>query len=98
MLTGIFLSVGGAFCHSLSFIFRKRGLETVDYKVFISLRILVGVIISVILLWSIDSGLSGLSFNAAWPFIITGVMGNVFGLIATTMAIHEIGAILVSTA
>ena len=75
-----------------SFILRKRGLEVVDYKVFIVLRLAVGLLFTSILLWSVDSGLNGLSLNTALPFIVTGVIGNVFALIANTMAIHEIGA------
>lgn len=38
------------------------------------------------------SGLAGLSVRMMLPFIITGVIGNVFALIANTMAIHEVGA------
>lgn len=78
--------------HSGSFIFRKRGLEGVDYKVFIVLRIYLGLFLTAILLWSVGSGLAGLNIHMMLPFIVTGVIGNVFGLISTTMAIHEIGA------
>ena len=40
----------------------------------------------------VGAGLSGLNIHQALPFIVTGIIGNVFGLIATTKAIHEIGA------
>lgn len=93
MLLGIFLVLGAALSHATSFIFRKRGLEAVNYKVFILLRTAIGIFLIGFLLWLIGPGLSGLSFKSAFPFIITGGLGGGLAtLITTTLAIHEIGA------
>jgi len=92
MLLGISLVLISAFLWSASFILRKRGLEEVDYKVFIVIRLSVGLIFTGVLLWSVGPGFANLTFSMVLPFVITGVIGNVFALIANTMAIHEIGA------
>lgn len=92
MILGISFALLATVSHSGSFIFRKRGLEGVDYKVFIVLRTSVGLLFTAALLWSVGSGLAGLNIYMMLPFIITGVIGDVFSLISTTMAIHEIGA------
>jgi len=92
MFIGISLALLATIFWSGSYTFRKRGLEKVDYKVFIVLRLFVGLLFTAILLWSVGSGLSNLNLYMSLPFITTGVIANVFGLIATTMAIHEIGA------
>lgn len=42
MLTGIFLALGAALLSSIGFITTKRGLEAVDYKVFILFSIFTG--------------------------------------------------------
>ncbi|KXB06753.1 hypothetical protein AKJ52_01645 [candidate division MSBL1 archaeon SCGC-AAA382C18] len=47
---------------------------------------------NVIYIWSVGPGLANLNLYMVLPFVTTGVIANVFGLIATTMAIHEIGA------
>ncbi len=92
MFFGVFLALLAALAHSGSFVFRKRGLENVNYKVFIAIRLSLGFFIIAILIFFIGPGLSGMTFKQALPFVITGIIGNVFGLIATTLAIHEIGA------
>ena len=92
MILGISFVVLATISHTGSYIFRKRGLEEVDYKAYIILRLFVALLLVTILLWSVGSGLSDLSFSMVLPFIITGIIGQVFALIATTMAIHEIGA------
>lgn len=92
MLIGISFALLSTLLYSGSYILRKRGLEEVDYKVLIVIRLLVGFLFTAILLWSVGSGLSGLNIYMMLPFITTGVIGNVFTLIANTMAIHEIGA------
>jgi len=92
MAIGITLVLLATISHSGSFIFRKRGLEEVDYKAFIVLRLAVGLVLTAVMLWSIGTGFSGLTVNNSIPFIVTGIIGNIFGLISTTMAIHEIGA------
>lgn len=92
MILGIFFILLSAILWSGSFILRKRGLEEVDYKVFIVIRISVGLLFTSTLLWSWGTGIANLNINMALPFIVTGVIGNVFALITNTLAIHEIGA------
>lgn len=92
MLIGISFALLATIFWSGSYIFRKRGLERVDYKVFIVLRTLVGLLFAASLLWSVGSGLANLNIYMVLPFIITGIIANVFGLISATLAIHEIGA------
>lgn len=85
--------MAGALVHSASFIYRKRGLETANYKLFILIRVSIGLVFSSILLWALGSGLSGLTPKAALPFIISGgLAGGLLALITTTLAIHYIGA------
>jgi len=92
MILGISFVLASTVLWSGSFILRKRGLEEVDYKVFIVIRLSVGLFLTGLLLWTVGSGLSGLNLYMAVPFIVTGIIGNVFALITNTMAIHEIGA------
>lgn len=92
MIPGIFFALLSAILWSGSFILRKRGLVEVDYKVFIVIRLSVGLSFTAVLLWSWGSGLANLNINMVIPFIITGIIGNVFALITNTLAIHEIGA------
>jgi len=93
MAIGIFLALAGALTHSISFIFRKRGLEDVDYKLFVLVRVVIGLLFSATLLWALGPGLNGLTFKVALPFILTGSLGGGFAaLFATTLAIHYIGA------
>jgi len=92
MILGIIFVLASTVLWSGSFILRKRGLEEIDYKVFIIIRLLAGLLLTGLLLWSVGPGLAGLSFFMTVPFIVTGVIGNVFALITNTMAIHEIGA------
>ena len=92
MFLGISLVLLSSLLWSGSFILRKRGLEQVDYKVFIVIRLSVGLIVTGVLLWTIDSGFTNMTVSKAIPFIITGIVGNIFALLANTMAIHEIGA------
>jgi len=92
MVLGITFALLSTVLWSGSFTLRKRGLEEVDYKVFIVIRLVVGLSLSSLLLWSLGSGLGNLSLRKAMPFIVTGVIGNVFALITNTLAIHEIGA------
>lgn len=93
MFIGIFLALAGAFSHSISFISRKRGLEVADYKLFVLIRIVIGIFFSGILLWALGPGLSGLTPKIALPFVLTGgLAGGFLALFTTTLAIHYIGA------
>lgn len=93
MFIGVFLALAGAFTHSVSFITRKRGLEVVDYKLFILARVVIGFLFSALLLWTLGSGLSGLTIKGAVPFVLTGgLAGGFIALFTTTLAIHYIGA------
>jgi len=93
MFIGVLLALAGALSHSVSFISRKRGLEVADYNAFILIRVVIGIVFSVILLWTIGPGLSGLTLKMSLPFIITGgLAGGFLALITTTLAIHYIGA------
>ncbi len=93
MITGILLTFGTALIDAIGFVSLKRGLETVDYKVFIILSLLIGVALSGLLLWIVGPGMSGLSFSKIWPFLITGSFGGgLLARISMTMATHQIGA------
>lgn len=93
MFLGIFLALAGAFTHSISFITRKRGLEVADYKLFILARVVIGLLFSVLLLWTLGPGLSGLTIKGAIPFVLTGgLAGGFIALFTTTLAIHYLGA------
>ncbi|MCF7876108.1 DMT family transporter [Candidatus Bipolaricaulota bacterium] len=93
MVIGVFLALAGALSHSISFITRKRGLEVADYKLFILVRVAVGLVVSGILLWAIGPGLSGLTPKMVLPFVLTGgLAGGFVALFTTTLAIHFIGA------
>lgn len=87
------LSLSSALCSSIGYVTIKKGLETTDYKVFILLGTFLGVAISGPLLWSMDKGLAGMTWKAAFPFIITGGLGGgLLTRIAGTKAVDEIGA------
>lgn len=93
MLLGIVFTFGAALLSSVGYIFIRQGLETIDYKTFIIASILAGVFVSGSTLWIRGIGLSGLTLNAVWPFIITGGLGG--GLlvrICIARATGEIGA------
>lgn len=93
MFIGVFLALAGAFTHSISFITRKRGLESADYKLFIMVRVVIGLFFSGILLWWLGPGLSGLTPKLALPFVLTGgLAGGFLALFSTTLAIRYIGA------
>ncbi len=93
MFIGVFLALAGAFTHSVSFITRKKGLEVADYKLFILARVVIGLVFSVLLLWTVGPGLSGLTIKGAVPFVLTGgLAGGFIALFTTTLAIHYIGA------
>lgn len=93
MFIGILLALSAAFSHSISFISRKKGLEKANYKLFIFLRVILGILFSGTLLWALGPGLSGLNIRISLPFIITGSLAGGFGaLFTTTLAIHYIGA------
>jgi len=93
MVIGVFLALAGALTHSVSFITRKRGLEVADYKLFILVRVAIGLVLSGILLWAVGPGLSGLTPEIALPFVLTGgLAGGFVALFTTTLAIHFIGA------
>lgn len=92
MILGISFALLATISYSGSYVFRKLGLEEVNYKVFIVLRLFVGLLFTATLLWSVGSGLADLTIRKMLPFIITGVIAQVLALVATTMAIHEIGA------
>lgn len=92
MYAGIFLTLGAALCGSAGYICIKRGLEAADYRVFISLSVLIGILLSGLLLWSVGPGLSGLTFFSVFPFIITGGLGGgLLARISETIAADEIG-------
>lgn len=93
MLLGIVFTFGAALLSSVGYIFIRQGLETIGYKTFIISSILAGVFVSGSTLWIRGIGLSGLTLNAVWPFIITGGLGG--GLlvrICIARATGEIGA------
>jgi len=93
MFLGIFLALAGAFTHSISFITRKRGLEVADYKLFILARVVIGLLFSLLLLWTLGPGLTGLTVRGAVPFVLTGgLAGGFIALFTTTLAIQYIGA------
>ena len=93
MFIGVFLALAVALSHSISFITRKRGLEAADYRLFILVRVVIGLAFSGILLWTIGNGLSGLTARIALPFVLTGgLAGGFIALFTTTLAIHYIGA------
>lgn len=92
MYVGIIFTLGAVLCSSVGYIFIKRGLESADYRVFILLSVLVGLVLSGLLLWSVGPGLSGLSLRLAFPFIITGSLGGgLLTRISETMAADQIG-------
>lgn len=93
MLPGLLLAFGAAFFISSGFISIKRGLQSVDYQVFIASSIPLGLLLSTILLLASGQGLSGLTLKSILPFAVTGGLGG--GLLArvcSTLATHEIGA------
>jgi len=93
MFIGVFLALSGALTHSISFITRKRGLEVAGYRLFILFRVVIGLVFSLFLLWSLGPGLSGLNLKIALPFVLTGgLAGGFLALFTTTLAIHYIGA------
>ncbi|MFP4589713.1 MAG: EamA family transporter [Candidatus Bipolaricaulota bacterium] len=93
MLIGILLSLGAALCGSVGYVAIKQGLQTADYKVFILLSTLIGVVISGPLLWIFGCGLAGLNLKAVLPFLITGGLGGgLLARISLTKATHQIGA------
>ena len=93
MFLGIFLGLAAAFSHSISFVSRKRGLEEADYKLFILVRLVLGVALSGTLLWTVGNGFGGLTLKVTAPFALSGAFaGGLGALISTTLAIHHIGA------
>ena len=93
MSVGVFIAISGAFVHAVSFIFRKRGLENTDFRLFVLARLIVGIIVAPLALWTIGNGLSGLTMDSILPFVYAGSIGGGFlCLFSTTLAIHELGA------
>lgn len=93
ILIGVFLALGAALFSSIGYISVKQGLETADYRIFITLSVSIGLSISGCLLWSTGIGLSGLSIKATLPFVVTGVLGGgLLTRISSTKAIDHIGA------
>lgn len=85
--------MGAAFLSAVGYVAVKQGLETANYKLFIILGLFIGVVLSGALLWSIGSGLNGLTLKGAFPFIITGGFGGgLLARVSITRATHGIGA------
>lgn len=93
MILGVIFTLGAALCSASGFVALKRGLEDVDYKVFVLFSLLTGLILTTLVLWLVGPGLQDLPFRAAIPFMIIGsVGGGLMARISSVIATHEIGA------
>ena len=93
MLIGIFFTLLAAFIGAAGFVTLKSGLESADFRLFILISVVVGIVLTGLILWSFGPGLAGLGFHAIYPFLITGSLGG--GLlvrVAMTLSVQEIGA------
>ncbi len=93
MLVGVILSLGSALGSAGGYVSIKRGLENVDYQLFILSSVLIGSFLSGCLLWIMGTGFHGLTIIGSLPFVITGIFGG--GLlvrVALSLSTETIGA------